>query len=122
MGGLNATHLTSFIYSLKCTWVKRYLLTSYAPWKHFFDYYLKNYGGSLLFYCNYNTKDVNNLFINDICSAWSHYDFYILTHSLRNEIIWNIDGDIIYYDFLRLKGVNKVKDLFDYHNCILSFQ
>lgn len=45
-GGLNVTHFSSFILSLKCTWIKRYVLRRDSHWINSFDYHLEKYGGS----------------------------------------------------------------------------
>ena len=127
-GGLGATHISSFINGLKCTWVKRYTDNTTATWKLFFDFYLQNYGKNFLFHCNYLAKDliVSNRFISDVCAAWSKYSFRNPVENYENEIIWNnsmirIDNEIVFYDYMYAKGVLRVKDLYDNNQRPLSF-
>ena len=123
LGGLRATHIYSFIRSLKCTWVRRYTDGTNAAWKLFFDFYLSPYGKSFLFNCNFNTSDilVKNSFIKDICTAWSSYAFKTPANNFQQEIIWNnsfikIDKKVIFYKFMYQKGVMYINDLFDEFN------
>ena len=50
-GGLKMLDLKTFSRSLKFTWIQKYLSSqNNAKWKTFFDYRLKRYGGSFLFW------------------------------------------------------------------------
>ena len=127
-GGLKVTHIFSFIHSLKCTWVKRYLDEGEGFWKLFFNFYLQSYGQNLLFQCNYKIEDVSieNAFIRDVSHAWSQYSFKI-PENFGEEIIWNntsikIDNQIIVYNFMWQKGVKCIKDLFDHNNRPLTLR
>ena len=126
-GGLRAIHIKSFIQSLKCTWVKRFTNAVYAEWKFFFNLHLKKYGSDYLFKCNFQIKDiiVRNTFINDVCSAWSAYNFRKPDKNFKNEIIWNnslikVDNNIIFYSFMYERGVERISDFLDDKNCLLS--
>ena len=126
-GGLGVTHIPSFIKSLKCSWVKRYLDDNEAGWKLFFDFHLQKYGKKFLFNCNFKGEDIvtENSFLNDVCKAWSTYSYYLPTKSLKKEIIWNnshikVNDEIIYYDFMYRKGVVYVGDLLDENDRFLT--
>ena len=56
-GGLNMTDFEISIKSFRLAWIGRYLNENSAPWKSFFQYQLKNYGGTIFLKCNYNIKD-----------------------------------------------------------------
>lgn len=127
-GGLNVTHLNSFILGLKCTWVKRYGERSDAHWVKFFDYHLKMYGGIFLFNCNFKQSDVNtgNDFINDICHAWAVCNFKIPSCDFDQQILWNnsnikVNNKIVLYKQWYDNGVTYVKDILDGDNNFLSF-
>lgn len=127
-GGLNALHISSFINSLKCTWVKRYITDNTGSWKLFFDYHLKHYGKSLIFQCNYLGQDVqiNNNFIRDVCSAWAIYNYVVCKENFGNEIIWNnsnikINNNTIFHRQLYVKGVMYLGDLLDDGNTFLAY-
>ena len=92
-----------------------------------FDHYLKAYGKSFLFQCNFGSRGVStqNDFINDICTAWSGYAFSNPTNDLKNQIIWNngfiqVDRKIVFYREMYENGIVYVKDLYDDQNNILS--
>ena len=106
-GGLKAPDVKSFIKSLKCNWVKRYNDGVSANWKLFFDYYLDMHGKDFLFKCNFQTNDISldNIFLMDVCKAWSSYSYRNPTNNFKNEVIWNnssikIDGKVLFYKFM----------------------
>ena len=128
-GGLNATHLLSFVNSLKCSWVKRYFDNNSAAWKDYFDFSLKGYGKALLFKCNFKINDVSidNFFIYDVCKAWSLYAFHEPQSHFMNEYLWNnhfirINNRPVFYKFMYIKNVFYVKDLFDENNRLLTYK
>lgn len=55
------------------------------------DFHLSKYVKSLLFHCNFNSKDIhtNNSLINDGCKAWAHYAFKEPNSGFPHNIIWN---------------------------------
>lgn len=89
-GGLKATHVSSFINSLKCSWANRYLNDTKGSWKDFFDFYLKSNGKSFLFHCNFEAKDIktDNVFINDVCAAWAQFNFKQPLDPYNNRLQW----------------------------------
>ena len=57
-GGLKMIDIQSLNASLKIKWVQSYLNTdNKGKWKSVFDYYLKKYGGKLLFQGNLKHQD-----------------------------------------------------------------
>lgn len=117
--------------SLKCSWIKRYCNESVGNWKLFFDLYLKPFGNSFIFQCNYHSKDVqaiNNVFIRQVLEAWSETVFTTPVENFGSQIIWNnffvrIDNNIVMYkNLFGAKNVMYVSDLFDQDNLPLPFE
>ena len=80
-----------------------------------------------MFKCNFQIKDVivRNTLIHHVCSAWSSYNFRNPDKNFKNEIIWNnslikVDNNIIFYNFMYERGVERVGDFLDDKNCLLS--
>lgn len=127
--GLKITHVRTFMYALKISWVKRYLGSDNGIWKIFFDYYLTFFGKSFIFQCNFASKDiksVNNMFIRQVCLAWSCLNFHTPVSNYGNQVLWNnhfikVDGKIVYNDKLHKAGVLYVKDLFDENDSLISY-
>lgn len=127
-GGLNVTHISTFIHSLKCAWVRRYLDDTKGSWKDYFNLYLSSRGGSFLFKCNFDANDIttSNSFVNDICIAWSRFKSKVPTDDFGSEIIWNnkhirVNNKSIFYKYFYDKNVFCIRDLFDENNRILSY-
>lgn len=55
--GLNLTDLESQIKALRLSWIPRVLDEREGPWKSYFDFHLKKYGGSLLLKCDYDVSE-----------------------------------------------------------------
>ena len=55
-GGLKMTDLDSMIKAPRLRWLKRVFSSNKGVWKTYLRYILKDYGGFLLFCCNYNIK------------------------------------------------------------------
>lgn len=129
LGGLKVIHLESFIHSLKITWIKRYLSESNGVWKIFLDYYLSDFGKEFFFKCNFSKDDIpkiNNLFVYDICKAWSLFNFKEPISKFENEIIWNnshikVDNKIVFYQFLYSKGIDHVYNFFNNDKKLMQF-
>ena len=56
--------------SLRLAWLKRIFSENDGTWQNYLHHALKCYGGSLLFHCNYNVKDLT-IFLNFIPSCFS---------------------------------------------------
>ena len=130
LGGLKVIHVESFIHSLKITWIKRYLSEGNGAWKIFLDYYLRDFGKEFFFKCNVNKHDIptiNNLFVTDICKAWSLLSFKEPTGKFENEIIWNnshvkVNNNIVFYQFLHFKGIDYVYNFFNNDKLPLKYK
>ena len=74
-GGLNMTDFETSIKSLRLAWIGRYLNENSAPWKSFFQYQLRNYGGTIFLKCNYNIKDyeINSQFYRELLMWWTDF-------------------------------------------------
>ena len=58
-GGLNLTDLETQIKALRLSWIPRVLDERVGPWKSYFEFHSKKYGGSLLLKCDYDVRDLN---------------------------------------------------------------
>ena len=60
-GGLNLTDLETQIKALRVSWIPQVLDERVGPWKSYFEFHLKKYGGSLLLKCDYDihVRDLN---------------------------------------------------------------
>ena len=69
------TDFETSIKSLRLAWIGRYLNENSAPWKSFFQYQLKNYGGTIFLKCNYNIKDyeINSQFYRELLIWWTDF-------------------------------------------------
>ena len=92
-GGFDMVDISSFINSLKCSWIKRYLDNHKCNWKLFFDHFLKPYGKSFLFKCNFSKETVSqvkNTFYRQVCEAWATFNFRNVVNG-GEEIVLNND-------------------------------
>ena len=86
--------IQSFNASLKTKWVQSYLNTeNKGEWKAFFDYYLKRYGGKVLFLCNLKQKDasqpkIKDPFLKEIVEYWSNLN-YSENPVFKSTCIWH---------------------------------
>ena len=94
----------------------------------FFFFYLKPYGKSFLFNCNFHTNDihVSNAFIFDVCNAWSQYNYNVPSRNFTHEIIWNnsnikIDNKILFLPFFFKKNIILISDLLDDQHNFLNY-
>ena len=75
-GGLNLTDLETQIKALRLSWIPRVLDERVGPWKSYFEFHLKKYGGSLLLKCDYDVRDLNlrlNGFYQQLLSWWADF-------------------------------------------------
>ena len=92
-GGLRMIDI-QFIWSLKTSWVKRILQTeSNSLLKHLCENVLKQFGGNILFECNYREANIikhfNINFRRGLLLAWSKLANKTVISNNHNEIIWN---------------------------------
>ena len=74
-GGLKGRDLDSVIKALRLSWLKRVFSSNNGAWKTYLWYILKDYGGFLLFSCNYNIKDLSmtSQFYRELIHWWSEF-------------------------------------------------
>ena len=85
--GLRMIDIEQFIWSLKLSWVKRLL-------KHLYENVFKQFGGNILFECNFREADIikhfnKKPFLRDLLLAWSKLVNKTVISNYHNEIIWN---------------------------------
>ncbi|MGI9312710.1 MAG: reverse transcriptase domain-containing protein [Alphaproteobacteria bacterium] len=120
-GGLRMPHINSFIHSLKCSWVRRYISDVYNNWKLFFDIHLRKFGCAFLFNCNMHITDlscINNNFVRDICKAWSTFNFNDNVVDYKNQIVLNnhfikIGNATLFNSILFSAGCFRLKNFFN---------
>ena len=87
-GGLRMIDIEKSIWSLKASWIKRFLLSeNKSLLKNLYEYDFKIFGGNVLFECNFNDADVikyfkNKPFLKDILLAWFLAKCQIVNSSL----------------------------------------
>lgn len=101
--------------------VGRYIGENDAFLKLFFDHYLKTNGKSSISECNFSARDVSipNEFINDICTAWSHYAFenpinWLMTSKINSVI--KVGRKFLFYKYMYENGIVYIQDLYDEQN------
>jgi len=57
-GGLKMIDLERMVKSLRLAWLKKIFSENDGIWKNYINHLLKCFGGSSLFHCNYNIKDL----------------------------------------------------------------
>ena len=97
----------------------------------FFDYYLKRYGGKLLFLCNLKQKDASQLkikdsFLKEIVEHCSNLNYSEKNTLFKSTCIWHhslitIEKKPFFYKSWFKTGVENVKDLLDEASSFISF-
>ena len=126
-GGLRMIDIEKFIWSLKISWVKRILQTeSNSLLKHLYENVFKQFGGNILFECNFREADIikhfsKKPFLRDLLLAWSKFANKTVISNYHNEIIWNNsnirvgENTIFYKEWFQL-GIKHIKDIYDQQN------
>ena len=126
-GGLRMIDIEKFIWSLKISWVKRILQTeSNSLLKHLYENVFKQFGGNILFECNFREADIikqfkKKTFLRDLLLAWSKFANKTVISNYHNEIIWNNsnirvgENTIFYKEWFQL-GIKHIKDIYDQQN------
>ena len=126
-GGLRMIDIEKFIWSLKKSWVKRILQTeSNSLLKHLYEKVFKQFGGNILFECNFREADIikhfnKKHFLRDLLLAWSKLANKTVISNYHNEIIWNNsnirvgENTIFYKEWFQL-GIKHIKDIYDQQN------
>ena len=81
------------IKALRLAWIPRILDSNKkGPWKSYFNYYLKPYGGTFLLKCNYELKDLTpslSGFYSDLLLWWEEFRNTFSDNNYAQRIIWN---------------------------------
>ena len=71
------------------------------PWKAYFNFLLKDFGGKFLFSCNYDVEEckIYSKFYNELLQWWADFrESFSTKPPMSNYIIWNNkDNKSIYY-------------------------
>ena len=113
------------IWSLKISWVKRIVQTeSNSLLKHLYKNVFKQFGGNILFECDFREADIIKHFNKttlDLLLAWSNLANKTVISNYHNEIIWNnsnirLGKNTIYYKEWFQLGIRHIKDIYDQQN------
>ena len=130
-GGLQIPHVKSICFSLKCTWVKRFL-KDYEKWV-FLNKILANKGGIYFLDCNLHFQNevicgIQDDFYRNVFEAWFHYKFSepANVNEIRSENIWFnsfivIDHRVHFIKSWFNKGVKRISDLCTNDGGIMSY-
>ena len=91
-GGLNLTDLETQIKAIRLSWISRILDERVGPWKPYFTFHLKKYGGTLLLKCNYDVRDLNlslNGFYQQLLEWWADFRSAFSDINYTHYVIWN---------------------------------
>ena len=129
-GGLNLTDLETQIKALRLSWIPRVLDERVGPWKSYFEFHLKKYGGSLLLKCDYDVRDLNlrlNGFYQQLLSWWADFRNAFSDINYSQYVIWNnkdirIDNKPIFYKKYADCGIVYLNDLLFSLDNIRSFE
>ena len=128
-GGMKMIDISSMINAQYAQWVKRYFINNHHTWKLTCDHILKDYGGGIIFKCNFDIKNIKpcsvSPFYLQVINAWHKiYNSKINNSvSFEKQMIWNnqnikLGGKSVYFSSLSHKGINLIEDLLDESNGI----
>lgn len=90
--------------------------------------FLNAKGKSFLFQCNFDVREIrpNNVFVNEVCSAWAHFVFKEPLGDYGHQIIWNnsrikVNNKTIFHKHLYDHNVIYINDFLDDNRRILSY-
>ena len=126
-GGLKLTDMQHFVYSLKCTWIKRiYNEMNNSPLKRIYNNILNKHGGKYTFENRLQTDDLhfvckNNSFINNILKAWDYISTCPNEDMNERTPIWNnsnirIENKPIFYKGWFQKEIKYLEDIYDFRD------
>ena len=124
-GGLKMIDTEIFIWSLKASWIKRFLQSeNKSLLKTLYENGFKIFGGNILFKSNFSEVDItkhfnNKPFLRDILMPWSKLNFNSVIYNHYIEILWNnsnirIEEKTVFYKNWFQSGIKYVKDIFDH--------
>ena len=124
-GGLNLIDLETQIKALRLSWIPRILDEREEPWKSYFRFCLKKYGGDCFLKCNYDIGDLDlelNCFYFELLVWWAEFRNTFSDVNYSRYVIWNnkdirIDKKPVFYRSFVDKGIIYLHDLlFDFDN------
>ena len=122
------TDLDSMIKALRLCWLKRVFSSNKGTWKTYLRYLLKDYGGFLLFSCNYNIKDllITSQFYKELIQWWSEFRDMFAEEKDWRHIIWNnkeirVNNKPVFYEKYATFGIHCVNDLLLHLDNVQSF-
>jgi len=108
----------TMVKSLRLAWLKRIFSENEGTWKNYLNHLLKCFGGSFLFHCNYNIKDlaISSQFYTKLLQWWADFREEFSTEKPWHNIIRNnkdirIDNKPIFYNTFFGYGITHVTDL-----------
>ena len=129
-GGLNLTDLETQIKAIRLSWISRIIDERVGPWKSYFTFHLKKYGGTLLLKCNYDVRDLNlslNGFYQQLLEWWADFRNAFSDINYAHYVIWNkkeirIDNKSIFYKKYAECGILYLNDLLFSLDNVRSFE
>ena len=129
-GGLNLTDLETQIKAIRLSWISRIIDERVGPWKSYFTFHLKKYGGTLLLKCNYDVRDLNlslNGFYQQLLEWWADFRNAFSDINYAHYVIWNnkeirIDNKSIFYKKYAEWGILYLNDLLFSLDNVRSFE
>lgn len=129
-GGLNLTDLETQIKAIRLSWIPRILDERVGPWKSYFIFHLKKYGGILLLKCNYDIRDLNlslNGFYQQLLDWWADFRNVFSDINYARYVIWNnkeirIDNKSVFYKKYADCGIFYLNDLLFSLDNVRSFE
>ena len=117
-GGIKMIDIESMVKALRLAWLKRIFNDNESTWKTYLLYLLKDFGGSLIFECNYTMKDLSiiSIFYRELLQWWSEFRDHFSDEKYWLSIIWNhkdirINGKPVFYKTYYNSGIYTVSDL-----------
>ena len=113
-GGIKMIDIESMVKALRLAWLKRIFNDNESTWKTYLLYLLKDFGGSLIFECNYTMKDLSiiSIFYRELLQWWSEFRDHFSDEKYWLSIIWNhkdirINGKPVFYKTYYNSGIEK---------------
>ena len=104
------------MHSLRLSWLNRLCNGEEAGWKSYLNNLLKPYGGSFLFYCDYDPKDfkISNASYAELIKLWADFRQVFSKAHRSSSVIWNnknirIDGKPVFYKTFFDKNIVSIR-------------
>ena len=92
--GLNVTDIETLVKTSRLAWIGKLFSNGSLPWKAYFNYLLKDFGGEFVFSCNYDVEEckIYSQFYNEL-QWWADFrESFSRKPPMSNCIIWNNKG------------------------------